>query len=93
MLVTLRCQRVKVGEDQFAEYGSACTSSLLIVNYMLKLLHCIKICHTLKRGMRLRFPHKNLDNWANLFSEILSLMFIYQIFCDDFGYFFSYLQQ
>ena len=22
MLVTLRCQRVKVGEDQFAEYGS-----------------------------------------------------------------------
>ena len=73
MLVTLRCQRVKVGEDQFAEYGSACTSSLLIVNCMLKLLHCIKICHTLHPGMRFRFrsTHKNLDNWANLFSEIL----------------------
>ena len=25
MSVTLMCQRVKVGEDQFAEYGSACT--------------------------------------------------------------------
>ena len=71
MLVTLRCQRVKVGEDQFAEYGSACTSSLLIVNCMLKSLHCVKICHTLQPGMRFRSPHKNLDNWANLFSEIL----------------------
>ena len=26
MLVTLRCQRIQAGEDQFAEYGSACTS-------------------------------------------------------------------
>ena len=71
MLVTLRCQRVKVGEDQFAEYGSACTSSLLIVNCMLISLHCVKICHTLQPGMKLRSPYKNLDNWANLFSEIL----------------------
>ena len=70
MLVTLRCQRVKVGEDQFAEYGSACTSSLLIVNCMLKLLHCVKIYLTLQPGMRFRSPHKNLDNWAKLFSEI-----------------------
>ena len=71
MLVTLRCQRVKVGEDQFAEYGSACTSSLLKVNCMPKSLHCVKICHTLQPGMRLRSPHKNLDNWASLFSDIL----------------------
>ena len=71
MLVTLRCQRVKVGEDQFAEYGSACTSSFLKVKCMLKFLHCIKICYTLQPGMRLRSPHKDLDNWTSLFSEIL----------------------
>ena len=71
MLVTLRCQRVKVGEDQFAEYGSACTSFFLKVNCMPKLLHCIKICNTLQHGRRVRSPHKNLDNWASLFSEIL----------------------
>ena len=57
MLVTLRCERVKVGEDQFTEYGSACTSSLLKVNCMPKSLHSMKICHTLQPEERLNPPH------------------------------------
>ena len=71
MLVTPWCQRVKVGEDQFAEYGSAYTSSLLKVNCIPKSLQGFKICYTLQPEVRLRPPHLNLDNWASLFSEIL----------------------